>query len=94
MYVFVSVCKMVLSGSGISFAEEKVNAVTSAREPQNVLGTCSFLRQVNYCWQFIFVLAMISEPLSEKSGDTTQTAEGGIQTVEEVPVQYRDFRVF
>ena len=54
---------MVLSGNGISCAAEKVEAVTSAREPQNATETRSFLGLVNYCGRFIPDLATISEPL-------------------------------
>ena len=54
---------MVLSGNGISCAAEKVEAVTSAREPQNATETRSFLGLVNYCGRFIPNLATISEPL-------------------------------
>lgn len=54
---------MVLSGNGISCTTEKVEAVTSAREPQNASKTRSFLGLVNYCGRFIPDLATISEPL-------------------------------
>ena len=54
---------MVLPANGISCAADKVEAVTSAREPQNVSETRSFLGLVNYCGRFIPDLATISEPL-------------------------------
>ena len=54
---------MVLSANAISCAADKVEAVISTREPQNVLETCSFLGLVNYCGQFIPDLATILEPL-------------------------------
>ena len=61
---------MVLSASGISCAADKVEAIVSAREPQNVSETRSFLGLVNYCGRFIPDLATISEPLRRltKSG--------------------------
>ena len=54
---------MVLSANGISCAGDKVEAVTSAREPQNASKTRSFLGLVNYCGRFIPDLATISERL-------------------------------
>ena len=61
---------MVLSASGISCAADKVEAIVSAREPQNASETRSFLGLVNYCGRFIPDLATISEPLRRltKSG--------------------------
>ena len=44
---------MVLSANGISCAAGKVEAVTSAREPQNTSETRSFLGLANYCGRFI-----------------------------------------
>ena len=55
---------MVLSANGISCAADKVEAVTSAREPQSASETRSFLGLVNYCGRFIPDLATISEPLT------------------------------
>ena len=54
---------MVLSANGNSCAADKVEAVTSAREPQSASETRSFLGLVNYCGRFIPDLATISEPL-------------------------------
>ena len=54
---------MVLSANGISYAADKVEAITRAREPQNASETRSFLGLVNYCGCFIPDLATISEPL-------------------------------
>ena len=54
---------MVLSANGISCAADKVEAVTSAREPQSASETRSFLGLVTYCGRFIHELATISEPL-------------------------------
>ena len=54
---------MVLSANGISCAADKVEAVTSAREPQSASETRCFLGLVNYCGRFIPDLATISEPL-------------------------------
>ena len=54
---------LVLSGNGISCAADKVEAVTSAREPQSASETRSFLGLVNYRGRFIPDLATISEPL-------------------------------
>ena len=54
---------MVLSANGISCAADKVEAVTSTREPQNASETHSFLGLINYCGWFIPDLATISEPL-------------------------------
>ena len=54
---------MVLSANGISCAADKVEAVTSAREPQNASEIRRFLGLVNYCGRFIPDLATISEPL-------------------------------
>ena len=54
---------MVLSANGISCAADKVEAITSAREPQNASETRSFLGLVNYCGRFMPDLATISEPL-------------------------------
>ena len=54
---------MVLSAIGISCAADKVEAVTSAREPQSASETRRFLGLVNYCGRFIPDLATISEPL-------------------------------
>lgn len=41
--------RMVLLAKRISCAADKVEAVTSVREPQNVLETRSFLGLLNYC---------------------------------------------
>ena len=67
---------MVLSGNGISCAAEKVEAITSAREPRNASETRSFLGLVNYCGRFIPNLATISEPLRRLTKTGTQFVFG------------------
>ena len=67
---------MVLSGNGISCAAEKVEAITSAREPRNASETRSFLGLVNYCGRFIPNLATISEPLRRLTKAGTQFVFG------------------
>ena len=63
---------LVLSQRGIGPTEEKVNAVTEAREPQNVSEVKSFLGLVNFNARFIPDLAIVTEPLRRltKKGET------------------------
>ena len=53
----------VLSEKGIAPEQEKVKAVSLAREPENAGEVRSFLGLVNYCGRFIHDMATISEPL-------------------------------
>ena len=63
---------LVLSQRGIGPTEEKVKAVTEAREPQNVSEVKSFLGLVNFNARFIPDLATVAEPLRRltKKGET------------------------
>ena len=54
---------MVLSGNGISWAAEKVETVTSTREPRNASGTCTFLGLVNNCSRFIAIIPVLQRKL-------------------------------
>ena len=54
---------LVLSQRGIGPTEEKVKAVTEAREPQNASEVKSFLALVNFNTRFIPDLATVAEPL-------------------------------
>ena len=63
---------MVLSGRGISCAEDKVKAVLEAREPSTASEVRSFLGLVNYCGRFIPNLATVSEPLRRLTKQGTQ----------------------
>ena len=91
---------MVLSANGISCAADKVEAVTSAREPQNASETRRFLGLVNYCGRFIPDLATISEPLRRLTKVGTPFLFGKEQKeafdrgIEEAPIKFRDFGVF
>lgn len=53
----------VLSGRGVSIAEEKVKAVKEARAPQTATEVRSFLGLVNYSARFIPNMATTTEPL-------------------------------
>jgi len=55
----------VLSANGVSPDESKVEAVTSARNPQNATELRSFLGLVNYCARYIPNFSTISAPLRE-----------------------------
>ena len=90
---------MVLSANGISCAADKVEAVTSAREPQRASETRSYLGLVNYCGRFIPDLATISEPLRRLTKAGTPFVFGEEQKeafaeIEEAPNKLRDFGVF
>ena len=43
----------VMSANGVSCAADKVKAITTARDPQNLPKTHTFLGLVNYCGPFI-----------------------------------------
>ena len=86
---------MGLSANGISCAEDRVEAVTSAREPQNASETRGCLGLANYCGRLIPDLATISEPLSltsDKGGHTIRIwkrTKRGIRGIEEAPIKFR-----
>ena len=53
----------VLSGNGVSCAAEKVETITSAREPQNTSETFTFVGRMNNCGQFIALILVLQRKL-------------------------------
>ena len=78
---------MVLSANGISFAADKAESVTSAREPQNVSEIRNFLGLVNYCGRLIPDLRTPETSDKGKSAIRVwKRAERSVRGIEEAPI--------
>ena len=66
----------VFSAEGVSQDPQKVEALQSAKEPQNPEAVKSFLGMATYCGRFIPNLATLSQPLRELTKESTKWTWG------------------